>query len=44
MKDSKSSNGVWGSNNSVSNLSDVRRMFSSWALQIRGGLDKVHGK
>jgi hypothetical protein len=44
MKDSKSSNAVWGSNNSVSNMSDVRRMFSSWALQIRGGLDKVHGK
>jgi hypothetical protein len=43
MKDSKSSNAMWGSNNSVSNLSDVRRMFSAWALQIRGGLDKAHG-
>jgi hypothetical protein len=44
MKDSKSSTSMWGSNNSVSNLSDVRRMFSSWATQIRNGLDHAHGK
>lgn len=44
MKDSKSSTGVWSSNNSVSNMSDVRNMFNSWAIQIRKGLDKVHGK
>jgi len=44
MKDSKSSNSYWGNNNSVSNLSDVRTMFNSWAISIRNGLDKVHGK
>lgn len=44
MKDSKSSTGVWGANNSVSNMADVRHMFNSWALQIRNGLDRVHGK
>jgi hypothetical protein len=44
MKDSKSSTSMWGSNNSVSNMADVRRMFSSWASQIRKGLDNVHGK
>jgi len=44
MKDSRSSNSNWGSNNSVSNLSDVRHMFSSWAIEIRKGLDNVHGK
>lgn len=44
MKDSKSSSSIWGSNNSVSNLADVRRMFNSWASQIRNGLDHAHGK
>ncbi len=44
MKDSKASNSYWGNNNSVSNLSDVRTMFNSWAVSIRKGLDKVHGK
>ncbi len=44
MKDSRSSNSYWGMNNSVSNLSEVRRMFSGWAIDIRKGLDKVHGK
>jgi hypothetical protein len=43
MKDSKSSSAVWGSNNSVSNMADVRRMFDSWAIQIRNGLDRVSG-
>jgi hypothetical protein len=44
MKDSKTSTSMWGSNNSVSNMSDVRRMFNAWATQIRNGLDNVHGK
>jgi hypothetical protein len=44
MKDSRSSSSNWGSNNSVSNMSDVRSMFNSWAMSIRKGLDKVHGK
>ena len=45
MKDSRATNSsTWGRNNSVSNLSDVRMMFSSWARGIRDGLDKVHGK
>jgi hypothetical protein len=45
MKDSRASNShSWGRNNSVSNLSDVRIMFNSWARVIRSGLDEVHGK
>ncbi len=44
MKDSKSSTSMWGSHNSVSNMADVRRMFNSWASQIRKGLDNIHGK
>lgn len=44
MKDSRSSISNWGNNNSVSNMSDVRFIFNSWALSIRTGLDKVHGK
>ena len=43
-KDSRSSNSYWASNNSVSNKADVRRMFTSWAIGIREGLDRVHGK
>ena len=43
-KDSRSSNSYWGANNSVSNMADVRRMFTSWAIAIRDGLDRVHGK
>lgn len=44
MKDSRSTNNNWGRNNSVSNMSDVRQMFNSWALSIRKGLDQAHGK
>jgi hypothetical protein len=44
MKDTRASASYWGRNNSVSNMSDVRSMFSSWALLIRKGLDEVHGK
>ena len=43
-KDSKSGTSMWGSNNSVSNMADVNRMFSSWATRIRNRLDTVHGK
>jgi len=44
IKDSRSTSNNWGRNNSVSNLSDVRQMFNSWALSIRKGLDKAHGE
>ncbi len=44
MKDSRSSSNNWGANNSVTNMSDVRNMFNSWAIGIRKGLDNVHGK
>ena len=44
VKDSKSGTSLWGSNNSVSNMADVNRMFSSWATRIRNRLDTVHGK
>jgi hypothetical protein len=35
---------LWGVNNSVSNAAEVRRAFSSWAMQIRAQLDRVHSK
>ena len=38
IKDSRAATGFWGPNNSVSNMADVRRMFSSWATQINSGL------
>ncbi|RLA57662.1 MAG: DUF3313 domain-containing protein [Gammaproteobacteria bacterium] len=44
MKDSRSSTNNWGANNSVTNMSDVRNMFNSWAIGIRKGLDNIHGK
>lgn len=44
MKDSRTTTNNWGMNNSVSNMSDVRRMFNSWALGIRNDLDTAHGK
>ena len=44
VKDSRATNSYWGRNNSVSNLSDIRSIFNSWALGIRKALDKVHGK
>jgi hypothetical protein len=43
-KDSRSSGSYWGQNNSVSNMAEVRRIFDSWAIQIRDGLDRVHGE
>jgi hypothetical protein len=44
IKDRKRNDSYWSVNNSVTNLADVKRMFSSWAAQIRKGLDRVHGK
>ena len=43
-KDVRGSNSHWGANNSVSNKAEVRRIFTSWAVSIREGLDRVHGK
>jgi hypothetical protein len=42
-KDTRSAGAhLWGVNNSVSNAAEVRRVFSSLALQIRAQLDRVH--
>ena len=39
IKDARSApSGTWGVNNSVTNMSEVRRLFSSWASQVRDGL------
>ena len=44
-KDARASNNTsFGINNSVTNRSDVRRMLTSWAVNICNGLDRVHGK
>jgi len=43
VKDSRSGSPMWGNNNSVSNMSDVRFMFGGWARQIVARLDIVHG-
>lgn len=45
IKDTREAGGqMWGQNNSVTNTADVRRLFNSWAMQIRAGLDRAHGK
>jgi hypothetical protein len=41
-KDTRSGSSLWGLNNSITNQAQVRRVFNSWAIQIRGQLDKVH--
>lgn len=39
IKDRRNSNSSnWGLNNSVTNMSEVRRAFSSWAIRVREGL------
>lgn len=39
IKDARSGNSNnWGLNNSVTNMSEVRRAFSSWAMRVREGL------
>lgn len=44
VKDSRSSNSHWGVNNSVTNRSDVQRMFNSWATQLNSTLERVTGR
>ncbi|MFL3653553.1 MAG: DUF3313 family protein [Halioglobus sp.] len=41
-KDTRSGSSLWGLNNSISNQAQVRRVFNSWAMQIRKQLDRVH--
>ncbi len=43
VKDSRSGSPVWGVNNSVSNMGDVRFMFNRWARMLRARLDIAHG-
>lgn len=43
VKDTKSSRDHFGVNNSVTNFSEVKFMFSGWARAIRARLDIVHG-
>ena len=42
-KDTRSGSSLWGLNNSITNEAQVRRAFTSWAMQIRAQLDRVHG-
>jgi len=37
-------NSTWGLNNSVTNMAEVRRAFSSWARAIKSRLDSVNGR
>jgi hypothetical protein len=43
VKDSRRGSPVWGVNNSVTNMSDVRFLFSRWARMLRARLDIAHG-
>ena len=43
VKDSRSGSPMFGVNNSVTNMSDVRFMFGHWARMLRARLDIVHG-
>jgi Protein of unknown function (DUF3313) len=43
-KDTRSGSSIWGINNSVTNAAEVRRVFNTWAMQIRAQLDEVHKK
>lgn len=43
VKDSRRGSPMWGINNSVTNLSDVRLMFARWARMLRARLDIAHG-
>ena len=42
MKDVRRAGTTWGRNNSVSNMSDVRLVFNSWARTLRARLDLFH--
>lgn len=46
IKDSRGSvnSSMWGVNNSVSNMAEVRRNFSAWANQIHDGLLKLQAR
>jgi hypothetical protein len=39
--DSKSDSSAWGSNNRVSNVAAVKRIFNRFAIQLRGGLESM---
>lgn len=41
-KDTRSGSSQWGINNSVTNSAEVRRVFTSWAMQIAAQLERVH--
>ena len=43
IKDSKEGGHTWRLNNRMNNIGDVRRIFSSWARQLRARLDIIHG-
>jgi hypothetical protein len=43
-KDKRSGPQIWGINNSVTNLAEVRRIFTAWAMQILAQLNRLHGK
>ena len=43
IKDQKEGSSTWGVNNRVTNLSDAKFVFNSWARAIRARLDIIHG-
>jgi hypothetical protein len=43
IKDQKEGSTTWGVNNRVTNLSDAKFVFNSWARAIRARLDIIHG-
>ncbi len=43
VKDTRSGSPMWGVNNSVSNMGDVRFMFNRWARMLRARMDIAHG-
>ncbi len=43
VKDRRSGSPMWGANNRVTNMGDVRFMFNHWARMVRARLDIAHG-
>lgn len=43
VEDRKTTTDLWGVNNRVTNLADVRRHFNAWGRSIRNWLDRIHG-
>ena len=43
VRDARRGSPMWGPNNSVTNMSDVRNMFGRWARMVRARLDIAHG-